>query len=125
MFTGVCGILVGFGWVVFTWGWLVITGVVGLGLVVGFWFVRIWLFLLVVVGDCWLLGFVVGVILLGFRVTCVVVGWGVVVVVDGGGGGWLFWVRGRLRLNLPFRFGCGSNICAINLCTILPSCFLP
>ena len=82
------------------------------------------MFLLVVVGDSWLLGLVIGVNLLGLRVVCVV-GWGVVVVVGGGGGGWLFWVGGRLRLSLPFGFGCGSNICAINLCTILPSCFLP
>ena len=82
------------------------------------------MFLLVVVGNSWLLGLVIGVNLLGLRVVCVV-GWGVVVVVGDGGGGWLFWVGGRLRLSLPFRFGCGSNICAISLCTFLPSCFFP
>ena len=49
-----------------------VTRVVGLGLVVGSWvvswFAWVWLFVLVVVGDSWLLVLVVGVSLLGLRV---------------------------------------------------------
>ena len=72
---------------------MVVVGLVGGGLVCGFWSVGVWVCILVtlVVCCCWLLLVWIGFSLLGFMVTLVRVGWWLVV-----DWGWWLLVGGRV-----------------------------
>ena len=78
-------------------GWVVGVGLVGGGLVCGFWLVRVWvgvkvwILVTLVVCGCWLLLVWVRFNLLGFKVTLGRVGWGLVVDC-----GWWLSIGGRV-----------------------------